>query len=739
MEIKYEEFSKKLYQFCLKGELNLVIQLLKPFTYRQRATIVNYPQVIETLNLKQTSKSESTCLLIACLKNNLEIVRYLIDNCGANVDQLTCSQDFEDWDSLTFFINRSKRYNELLVPNFNYTASVLWHSCRSSEFKIIKFLVQRNANVNSTTETLYNSTPLMVACCKSRLEEVKFLLKDGKANINQLDINGENCLFYAVKCNTNCINIIELLIQKGVEINRTNKAGKTVLELAADLELTSVMEFLIQKGARVFKHDSSISMLTKSAITGHISMYSLLFECADIPLEEKINSLEVVGLTSAYGSVKSCKLPSFHNIPYSIMYWECSLDLRTSNSSLPEKNIRKIDGFLSEFKNYEDLNKIQQDVIEFKMQSLWIVDRMLTQFPSITEYHTLADFNFYDFFEMNNKSEITNTIQLERSTQRSNYIKNFKRLCKLWIFGLSIQMEYLDVLHSSILRNVIGLICLIKLCEEKNLFKASSIKFNEDNIVLGETLIKLLKVCIFELTSCGIMVQNGDINYDDLFEHRLSKPTKPAKKTTTDSNLTNSDFLLRITVYLIRLVAHFNQNSMLNQTHMIKLKYLISLIVGKKLNTKILNSTLFGLSVKNNLIKRLPIDSDFNSEDLVSINAIKLMLECGADPNQHVSVRCPKKTALNSAVFSKDLKNKKQSDELILLLLKFGAHLDYTTQTSQTLVDKYNLKYQTSILHLINPVKFTSLQCLAAKAINNHALNYENILSKNLCEFVQRH
>ena len=115
------------------------------------------------------------------------------------------------------------------------------------------------------------------------------------------------------------------------------------------------------------------------------------------------------------------------------------------------------------------------------------------------------------------------------------------------------------------------------------------------------------------------------------------------------------------------------------------------------------------------------------------------MLECGADPNQHVSVRCPKKTALNSAVFSKDLKNKKQSDELILLLLKFGAHLDYTTQTSQTLVDKYNIKYQTSILHLINPVKFTSLQCLAAKAINNNALNYENILSKNLCEFVQRH
>ena len=42
------------------------------------------------------------------------------------------------------------------------------------------------------------------------------------------------------------------------------------------------------------------------------------------------------------------------------MYWECSLDLRTR---LPEKNIRKIDGFVVEFKNYQDLEKIKKDII----------------------------------------------------------------------------------------------------------------------------------------------------------------------------------------------------------------------------------------------------------------------------------------------------------------------------------------------------------------------------------------
>jgi ankyrin repeat protein len=741
MDIRFDEISKKLFQYCMKGELHLIVQLLRPFSFRQRMTIVNRPNVIESFNLKETIKSETTCLLVACLKNNLEIVRYLIDNCGASLETLTSSRDFEDWDCLTFFVNRSKRYNEILMPNFNYTATVLWHACRSSDIKIIKFLIQRNATVNSTTETSLNSTPLMVACCKSRVEEIKFLLKEGKANVNQVDMNGEHCLFYAVRCNQNCINILELLIAKGAEVNKKNSAGKTVLELAADLELTAAMEYLIQSGARIFKHDDNISMLTKAAITGHITMYSLLFECADITLEEKINSLEIVGITSAYGSIKSCKLPSYHNIPYSIMYWECSLDLRASNLSLPAKKIRKLNSFLDEFKNYDDLNKIQLDIIEFKMQSLWIIDRMLTEYPSIKDYYTLTDFNFYDFFEMNNKLSDTYMPALDRSTYRGNYIRNFKRLCKLWIFGLGIQIEYLETMHNSILRNIIGLICFIKISQEAGTFKASTGKFIEENIILGEILIKLLKVCIFELTNAGIMSpsSSGDINYEDLFENRLSPTQKPTKRVVGENYTSNSDFLLRITVYIIRLISRLNQDSMLSQTHMIQMRYLISLIVAKKLNSTNLNTTLYGLSVKNNLLKRLPIDSDFSFDDYVSTDAIKLMLECGADPNMVASTRCPKKTFLNSAVFSKDLKNKIQSDELILLFLKFGAHLDFTTAQNQTLVDKYKAKYTVNIHHLINPIKHTSLQCLAAKAINSHGLNYENILSKNLCEFVQRH
>lgn len=423
------------------------------------------------------------------------------------------------------------------------------------------------------------------------------------------------------------------------------------------------------------------------------------------------------------------------------MYWECSIDLRNNLKNLRPKKIRKLEGFLDEFNTYADLKSIQNDIIEFQMQSLWIIDRMLSENPQIEDYYALADFNFYDFLEMSNKQIDYDHSTLHRSAYLSNYMKNFNRLCKLWIFGLAIQIEHLDSMHTSILRNIIGLICLFKMAQKENKFKSSTNKFTEENIVLGETLIKLLKVCIFELSNANVITlnNNGDISFEDISENKIKQFRQPIKLVKTDTYTANTDILLRITVYLFRFIAQLQQDSMLSTNHLSKMKSLISLIVSKKFNYQNANSTLIGLLVKNNLLCRLSIDSEFNYEDFVTINTIKLVLDCGADPNQAASTRCPKKSALNSAVFSKDLKNKKQSDELILLLLQYGAHLDFTTSAGQTVVEKYKLKFAGSILNLINPVKFTSLQCLAAKTINNHRLVYKNVLSKNLSHFVERH
>ena len=48
---------------------------------------------------------------------------------------------------------------------------------------------------------------------------------------------------------------------------------------------------------------------------------------------------------------------------------------------------------------------------------------MLTEYPYINEDYTLVDFNFYDFFEINNKSEFLYATQLERSASSQCYQK----------------------------------------------------------------------------------------------------------------------------------------------------------------------------------------------------------------------------------------------------------------------------------------------------------------------------
>ena len=71
----------------------------------------------------------------------------------------------EDWDTLTFYTSLySKNLKDMgITPkyHYHYCASILWHACRSFSFNTVKFLVERGAQVNSSSETVFHSTPLM--------------------------------------------------------------------------------------------------------------------------------------------------------------------------------------------------------------------------------------------------------------------------------------------------------------------------------------------------------------------------------------------------------------------------------------------------------------------------------------------------------------------------------------------------------------------------------------------------
>ena len=115
----------------------------------------------KSFNVGINATSTSSTLLTACFNKNIEHIKYLIKHCHVNTEKLVSLGQFEDFDNITFFTEFCNGDQTKYQSIYNLTAPVLWHACRTFEFKVVKLLVELGARVNSSAETRLNSTPLM--------------------------------------------------------------------------------------------------------------------------------------------------------------------------------------------------------------------------------------------------------------------------------------------------------------------------------------------------------------------------------------------------------------------------------------------------------------------------------------------------------------------------------------------------------------------------------------------------
>jgi len=113
-----------------------------------------------------------------------------------------------------------------------------------------------------------------------------------------------------------------------------------------------------------------------------------------------------------------------------------------------------------------------------------------------------------------------------------------------------------------------------------------------------------------------------------------------------------------------------------------------------------------------------------------SIDVIKLLVECGADPNGrdmdfntplHVVAAAASKTAKSS---------------LVNTLLECGAHFDTVNATGKTFADFVRGQ---PIHEVVNEARFTTLQCLAARAVRHHRIQYVTKVPNLLIDFIELH
>lgn len=164
---------------------------------------------------------------------------------------------------------QTKTYPELnnFIVNFkhiinekdNRGMTPLMYVCECYNFETIKTLIQHGANINLGHN---NYTPLVIACNTKNVALVHFLIKNG-ANIHAKGEYGYDALSIADYDGTeDSLNIIQLLLDHGANINTINKDGDTPLILAAKYSNNSATALEVVK--LLIKNDADINMVNKA-------------------------------------------------------------------------------------------------------------------------------------------------------------------------------------------------------------------------------------------------------------------------------------------------------------------------------------------------------------------------------------------------------------------------------------------------------------------------------------------
>ena len=194
-------------------------------------------EIILMLMEKSTSISENA-LSIACRKGNLNVVKYLSEKKDFDIqkgmlDAIYYKQD----DILTYLLSAgAKASPELLKEaiSFNYTAGV-------------KTLINHGVDVNHVYDT--NETPLLL-CIKEisnkESEIIRFLIEKG-ADVNITNGYGETATHLAVQRGNSYIEITKILLAANTDLTIKTLKGKTPLDYASDKEVKSLVKKALKK------------------------------------------------------------------------------------------------------------------------------------------------------------------------------------------------------------------------------------------------------------------------------------------------------------------------------------------------------------------------------------------------------------------------------------------------------------------------------------------------------------
>jgi len=166
---------------------------------------------------------------------------------------------------IKYLLKLGIKINPSLDEN-NWTA--LHHACKYGQENILKYLIERGADINRKTRERY--TTLQIAI-EYKQENIAIYLIEHGANVNEKTHDNDYPLHMAILFKQE--NVAKCLIEHGANVNELNYVDVLPLQVAIKTKQENIAKLLIERGAVKSHNKKSITCMICPGVTGIYKYY----------------------------------------------------------------------------------------------------------------------------------------------------------------------------------------------------------------------------------------------------------------------------------------------------------------------------------------------------------------------------------------------------------------------------------------------------------------------------------
>ncbi|XP_062597150.1 putative ankyrin repeat protein RF_0381 [Saccostrea cucullata] len=294
MTYKHKNGSNILHIACMNFKLEMCKHIIQ-----------HYPDM-----LNQVNDNGCNVAFYAAQGGNVEILELLAEKGvdmtyknkeGCNILHIACA--YSKSEMCQHII---QHYPDMLqqVDNDGCNAA-LYAAKEGGNVAILELLTEKCVDMRYKTNDGGNI--LHIACGNSRLEMCQYIIQHYPDMLQQVNNNGLNAALYVARGGN--VEILELLVEKGVDMTYKNKDGSNILHIACAYDKSEMCHNIIQHYPDMLKqvNNNGCNAALCAVQGGNVEILELLAEkCVDLTYKSKIGS-NILHIACANSRLEMCQ------------------------------------------------------------------------------------------------------------------------------------------------------------------------------------------------------------------------------------------------------------------------------------------------------------------------------------------------------------------------------------------------------------------------------------------------